>query len=351
MIRRLSTKRLLHPEGLSPSRDDLIVIGVFNPGAVKVSDEVVLVARIAEKPRNARSGFVGLPRHSEQDGLVVDWVNEAELDQSDPRVVRHKASGLLRLTSISHLRVFRGAVGNPSEWESGPSIQPESKYEEFGIEDPRITSIDGTYWITYAATSRHGTATALASTDDFLTFRRHGLIYCPENKDVVLFPQKIQGEFLSLHRPSASAQFGRPQMWLARSHDLIHWGQHAFLAGGVAEWESDRVGAGAPPIALDEGWLEIYHGSRRQPSSGVVGAYSVGALLLDYDYPARVLRRSSEPIMQPAFDFEQCGFVPNVIFPTGIIAEDDALQLYYGAADSCVGVVEFSRRELLAALK
>ena len=111
-----------------------------------------------------------------------------------------------------------------------PVFLPDSEIEEFGIEDPRITKIDQTYWITYVAVSRHGAATALASSDDMVTFKRHGLIFCPENKDVVLFPQRIDGEFVALHRPNPNSHFSPPQIWLARSPDLMHWGKHAMLA-------------------------------------------------------------------------------------------------------------------------
>ena len=105
-----------------------------------------------------------------------------------------------------------------------------------------------------------------------------------------------------------------------------------------------------PPIAVQEGWLEIYHGSRRAARAGEVGAYSAGALLLDRDNPARILRRSHEPIMQPTADFERSGFVSNVVFPTALIDRGETLHVYYGAADTFTGMVEFSRKELLAAL-
>ena len=104
------------------------------------------------------------------------------------------------------------------------------------------------------------------------------------------------------------------------------------------------------PVLLEEGWLEIYHGSRRAKRAGEVGAYAAGALLLDRDNPARILRRSLEPIMEPTPDFERFGFVDNVVFPTAMIQQGDTLSVYYGATDTYTGVVEFSQRELLATL-
>ncbi len=350
MIHRVSESLLLSPHELSPSRDDVAVIGAFNPGVTKVNDEIVLLTRVAEKPLESRPGFVGLPRRGREGDIVVDWASEAELVQSDPRVVRCKADGLLRLTSISHLRVFRRRDGNATEWTPGPALSPASAMEEFGLEDPRITRIDDTYWITYVAVSRYGAATALASTVDWATFQRHGVIFYPENKDVVIFPEKVRGQYVSLHRPNPSMHFSRPQIWLAQSPNLLHWGQHECLLVGSADWESDRVGGGAPPIALDEGWLAIYHGSQRATRAGEVGAYSAGALLLDRSNPSRILRRSNSPIMRPTADFEQNGLVSDVVFPTALIESGELMQLYYGAADTYTAMVEFSRKELLAAL-
>ena len=348
MISRLFESLLLCPEDVKPSRDDCKVIGVFNPGAIKVRDEVVLLVRVAENPIQERPGFVGLP-YWENGSRVVQWVAEDELDVADPRVVRWKHDRLLRLTSISHLQVFRKRDGD-SAWVPGPMILPDSPLEEFGIEDPRITQIDQTYWITYVAVSRHGVATALASTTDMVTFKRHGLIFCPENKDVVLFPQRIAGHYVALHRPNPNSHFSPPQIWLARSTDFMHWGQHQILYSGHANWESDRVGGGTPPVLLDEGWLHLYHGSQRSERQDQVGAYSVGALLLDRDDPSIILARSSQPIMVPTADFEQNGFVPGVVFPPAMMVQGETLSVYYGAADTSVGVVGFSRAKMLAAL-
>lgn len=350
MIRRITEKLLLRPDDLKPLRDDFKVIGVFNPGVVKIDNEIVMLARVAEAPAEHRPGFVGLPRRAPDGDMVVDWVPEPDLERADPRVVRCRSDNLLRLTSISHLRVFRSRDEQGMDWTTGPSLLPGSPMEEFGLEDPRITEIDGRFRITCVVVSRFGVATTLISTNDFATFERHGIIFYPENKDVVLFPHKVQGQYVSLHRPNPRAHLSRPQIWVARSPNLLHWGQHRPLNVGGAGWESDRVGAGTPPIALDEGWLEIYHGCQCAQSKGGVGVYSAGALLLDHNDPARILRRSEGPIMQPTADFERVGFVPNVVFPTALIDRGDTLQVYYGAADTSIGVTEFSRDELLAAL-
>jgi beta-1,2-mannobiose phosphorylase / 1,2-beta-oligomannan phosphorylase len=319
LLKRHFERLLLSPADLKPSRDDFEVVGVFNPGAIVAGGEVILLVRVAERPREGRQGFTALPRWSPGDGLVIDWVSNDTIEPLDPRVVKRKADGLVRLTFISHLRVVRCGDGRSLKQLSDIHFLPDTSLEEFGVEDPRITAIDGRYYFTYVAVSRHGAATALASTTDFRRFDRHGIIFCPE-------------------------------MWVARSPDLIHWGRHECLHGGGAEWETGRVGAGTPPVRFDGGWLEIYHGNRQPTRAGEVGTYATGVLLLDSTNPATVLRRTAASIFEPTADFERHGFVQDVVFPTGIVESGDSYLIYYGAADSCTAVVEFSKSEIREAL-
>ncbi len=349
-IRRLSTQLLLRPQDVPPSRDDFEVVGVFNPGAVRAGDEVVLLVRVAERPREKRPGLTGLPRWDPAAGLTVDWVSDSELDPIDPRVVRRKADGLVRLTFISHLLVVRCGDGRAVREITSATFGPQGEVEEFGVEDPRITPLNGRFYFSYVAVSRHGPASALASTADFRTFERHGVIFCPENKDVVLFPEMVGGAFAALHRPVCGTPFTRPEMWVARSPDLIHWGGHTPLVVSGGEWQSGRVGAGTPPLRVPGGWLEIYHGNRHPTRPGEVGAYYGGAILLDTADPARVLRRLPGPFFVPEAAFEVAGFVPNVIFPTGVVQDGEGLLVYYGAADAFTAVAEFSLRELVESM-
>jgi len=351
MIRRHFDTCLLRPGDLQPSHDSLEVVGTFNPGAIALDGEVILLVRVAERPRERRDGFTGLPRFDPDAGLTIDWVSNDEVEPVDPRVVQQKRDGLIRLNFISHLRVVRSRDGRSIDSVDGPRFEPRTIYEEFGVEDARITRIGDTCYFTYVAVSRHGAATALASTRDFASFHRHGVIFHPENKDVVLFGEQIDGAYVALHRPNAATPFCVPEMWLARSPDLLHWGGHEYFLGGGSGWETGRIGAGAPPVRTEKGWLEIYHGNRQPTAPGEVGVYSAGALLLDLEDPRRILRHSEGAIITPQADFEREGFVANVVFPTGVVERDDVLQVFYGAADAFTGVVEFSRDELLAALR
>jgi predicted GH43/DUF377 family glycosyl hydrolase len=348
-IARRDTRLLLRPDDVRPSRADFEVVGAFNPGAIKAGDEVVLLVRVAERPRTRKPGFVGLPRW-EHGGLTVDWVAESEVDFLDPRVVQRKADGLVRLTFISHLRVVRCGDGRAVRSVSDVTFGPASEVEEYGVEDPRITAIDGRFYFTYVAVSRHGPATALASTSDFQTFTRHGVIYCPENKDVVLFPERVGGRYVALHRPVCGTPFTRPEMWVGWSPDLLSWGDHSPVAVVGGAWQSGRVGAGVPPCRIADGWLEIYHGNQRPSRPGEVGTYFGGAIVLDPHDPARVVKRTREPFFAPEAPFETAGFVPNVVFPTGLVDAGESFLLYYGAADASTAVAEFAWRDLLAML-
>ena len=349
-LARTSERLLLSTGDVTPSHDDIEVIGVFNPGAAIIAGEVVLLARVAERPRERRPGFTPLPRWTAGEGITIDWVADERLDKTDPRVVKRVSNGQTRLTFVSHLRVVRLGDGSAVREVSSTRLDPESDGEEYGLEDPRITVLDGRYRITYVAVSCHGVTTALASTGDFQRFERHGVILGPDNKDVVLFPERIKGDYVVIHRPSSPAGFHRPEMWLARSPDLIHWGRHEPLYGGQADWEADRVGAGPPPVRTPEGWLLIYHASSRPKPGQRVGVYSVGALLLDLENPAHVLKRTVEPILVPTSDHETRGFVAGVVFPTGLIERGPTIMLFSGAADERTTVLELDRDDILNAM-
>ncbi len=307
----------------------------------------MLLVRVAESAREERSGFIGLPRWDVEAGrVVIDWLRDDEITWIDARVVKINRTGLLRLTFTSYLRVVRCGDGRAVETVDDTLFRPLALTEEFGVEDPRITPIEDRFYITYVAVSRHGAATALASTRDFRTFERHGIIFCPENKDVVLFPERIGGRYFALHRPTTAHDFSRPEMWIASSPDLLDWGAHAPFLGATGEWDVGRVGGGTPPIRTERGWLTIYHGNDRQEGDPDIGTYTGGLLLLDADNPGRILRQRGR-ILIPQMDYEQTGFVPGVVFPTGVVQRGETLLCYYGAGDAATAVVELRMSDLL----
>jgi predicted GH43/DUF377 family glycosyl hydrolase len=191
----------------------------------------------------------------------------------------------------------------------------------------------------------------LASTEDFRQFTRHGIVFPPENKDVVLFPERVGSQHVALHRPNGRTPFSPPEMWIARSSDLVSWGAHAPVFAEKAGWESGRVGAGAPPFRVENGWLEIYHGNRRPTAPGQVGQYVAACLLLASDDPRRIVARSIEPLFSPTEAFEREGFVADVVFPTGVVSRGDSLLVYYGASDTYTAVAEIGRQDVLDSLQ
>ena len=333
-----------------PSSPELEVVGVFNPAVVRHAGEVILLLRVAEAPPRRSAGEVAAPVYNADSGRleVKRWRLGAEgPDVSDPRVVT--ADGRTWLTSISHLRVARSTDGIHFDVEPEPALSPATAYESYGIEDPRITRLGGTYWVNYTAVSSYGIATALASTTDFRTFERHGVIFPPPNRDVTIFPKKIGGRYAALHRPMP-AGIGEPAIWVARSSDLLAWGGHRLVAAARAgRWDDAKVGGGAVPFRVRSGgrdtWLAVYHGVTRSPP-----AYSLGALLLDARDPARVIARSPEPILRPEASYEREGFFGGVVFTCGVLAEGDLVRIYYGAADGVTAVADLSLDEILGGL-
>ena len=255
---------------------------------------------------------------------------------------------LLRVEDLTGRSVFalaRSEDGYHFEMEPEPAMQPCVKegcfkeYEKKGIEDPRITRIDDVYYIMYTSVSRYGPLLALAKTVDFKNFERIALISQPENKDGVLFPEKISGRYARLDRPVAG---GVGNIWLSYSDDLIMWGHsRCVMTVRGDSWDSWRIGASAQPIRIDHGWLIIYHGVKAT-SHGPI--YRLGAAILDAADPSKVICRSAIPILSPREYYERVGDVSNVVFSCGAILEDDGktLKIYYGASDTsiCVGTAQ-----------
>ena len=379
---RRETRCLLTPSDLPASRADFEVIGTFNPAAIELDDgRVVLLVRVAERPQEQRPGYVAAPRYDEQGRIVIDWLPTDGLDTHDPRMAVYRETGFKRLTFINHLRVVYLASDGRSVASVGPIVDVHADHAVFGLEDPRLTRLGETYYVTAVGASFHGVCTALLSTRDFETFEDHGIIFCRENKDIVLFPEKIAGRYAAIHRPTGKFEVQNPEMWLAYSPDLRYWGEHRPLWGsGTARahrgpdptpaegsgpdqddegsapprtataWDDGRVGGGVPPIRTDRGWLKIYHASCRPAPGEPIGVYAAGALLLDPEDPARVRAASPDAFMRPEMDFETRGFVKAVVFPTGYALRGDELLLYYGAADTNVGVVAYSMTALLDSL-
>jgi len=276
------------------------VNSIFNPGAVKVNDRYLLFCRI-EMP-NGRSSFLNA------------WSKD----------------------------------GINFKVDSKPSLTPEDhkdycKFVEWGIEDPRIVQIENKFYVTYTGYSRFMPLVMLAETEDFIKFNIIGPVSEPSNKDCALFPQKINGYYWKIDRPSAEQ---RRDIWISRSKDLVHWGGYSVLMEPVyGTWENDKIGGSTPPVKTEKGWLMLYHGVR---GFGISSMYRIGVVLLDIEKPWLVKARSKEPLLVPEFGYERIGDVGNVVFTNGwIIEKNGEVKIYYSGADTNICLATTTVENLL----
>lgn len=342
-VNRYEGNPIIKPEDVKPSRPDFRVVCVFNAGVTRFEGDVLLLLRVAEVPLNDNKDIERVPMLDEiTSELIIREFDKKDpnIDFSDSRFVRFGSESYL--TSISHFRIARSKDGLHFKIDEKPAMFPANVYERFGIEDPRITFINGKYYINYSALSNiTGVSTCLATTEDFKTFTRHGCIFTPDNKDIAIFPEKIDGKYYAFNRP-ASAEFKTRDLWISESPDLICWGNHKRLMGArKGFWDDGRVGCSAVPFRIEEGWLEIYHGASAEDR------YSLGAVLLDANEPWKVIARSESPVIEPETDYELHGFYGNVIFNCGVLYEDGIVKIYYGAADTCMAYAELNIKEIL----
>lgn len=347
MIKRYKFNPIIKPEDVPFRNNELEVFGVFNPAAAKFTDETILLIRVALKPITEK-GWIKIPIANKNNSFVIKvlkWKKQKSLKvvHKDPRFI--DINDKRYLTSISLLYLARSKDGIHFKISENPVFVPSVDYEVYGVEDPRIINIDNKYFITYTAVSENGFCTALSSTTDFKSFERLGIIFPPENKNVVFFPEKINGKYFSLHRPTVSF-IGKPSMWIAESNDLIHWGNHRlFFTPRNNKWERIKVGVGPQPILTDKGWLIFYH------SCGDNNTYSMNLILADKNNPERIIRFSNRPILIPSYKYEKEGLVPNVVFSNGWIPYDnERILIYYGAADKYVALAETTIGYLITSL-
>ena len=281
---------------------------VFNAGAVRLPDgETLLLCRVED--RRGLSHLCAARSTNGRDGWIID---------PEPTL-----------------------TANPREY-------PE---EIWGIEDPRITYVPELeqYAIAYTSFARGGPGVSLALTKDFRSFERLGVIMPPEDKDAALLPRRVNGYWAMIHRPVTSLG---AHMWISYSPDLRNWGSHKIIleARRGGWWDANKIGLCSPPIETAKGWLMIYHGVRNTASGSI---YRLGLALFDLERPDICLERGDSWMFGPEAPYERSGDVNDVVFPCGqtIGADGDTVNLYYGAADSCMAMATGSIRALLAWLQ
>jgi predicted GH43/DUF377 family glycosyl hydrolase len=226
-----------------------------------------------------------------------------------------------------------------------PVFEPANRTEKYGCEDPRLTLLGGKCIMAYTAlrdsvSNAYQIALTSIATDDLINKQwnwseRWTPFPAVRNKDAAILPHKVNGRYAMFHRID-------PDICIAYSDDLEHWSDiKAIIAPRLGKWDCLKVGAGGPPIEINEGWLLVYHGVNFER------AYRLGILLLDKDDPENVLYRSERPILEPTADYERFGRVPNVVFSCGAILMDDHILVYYGGADTVVCVAAYDLSELI----
>jgi predicted GH43/DUF377 family glycosyl hydrolase len=287
---------------------------------------------------------------------AADWPYPANSVFNPGATLLHDGTTLLLCrvedrSGLSHLCAARSANGVDGwEIDSHPTLMPDPEHfpeELWGIEDPRITYVPEIkkYAVVYTAFSSSGPGVSLALTEDFHTFERFGMIMAPEDKDAALFPHRIDGHWVLIHRPVSGSG---AHMWLSYSPDLRHWGSHKIMleARRGGWWDANKIGLNSPPIETTKGWLVIYHGVRTNAAGSI---YRLGLALFDLHYPEICLKRSDEWIFGPEEPYERRGDVDNVVFPCGqtIAADGDTIRLYYGTADTSIALATGSVQAIL----
>lgn len=212
-----------------------------------------------------------------------------------------------------------------------PVMAPGEHIQELrGAEDGRLVKIGDTFHLTYTGFSNRFDGDyriCRATSKNLITWERHGVVLDEPNKNSSLFPEKVNGRYCLLHRRY-------PDIWIAYSDDLVHWTDHTKVLSPIPDtWQDARVGIAGPPIKTAQGWFLMYHAARLDNNS-----YRLGAALLDLNDPAKVLARQADPLIEPELEWEKVGFVPNVIFSNGHAIKGDDLYVYYGGADTVIGV-------------
>jgi len=299
---------------LSPHVVD--VSSVFNPGAIRVDDRYLLLLRVQTRGRETV--------------LMVAESTDGERFSVRPGVVRIEGIEALNQTL-------------------------------YHIYDPRLTRIDETIYIMFAADTDDGCRLGVARTEDFERFELVGFGGDGETRNGVLFPEQFNGRFLRLERPNRVQLAGGvttgAEIVLAESTDLVNWRTLGPVMAGRLHYWDELIGAGPPPVKTRAGWLQVYHGIATHFASANI--YQAGVVLLDLAEPRRVLARGRDNILEPRTSYELTGQVPNVVFPSGMIVDEydkegyakpeSLVRVYYGAADTAVALATTTIEDLLDA--
>lgn len=356
---RVSGEPIISPADVTPSDPRLQVIGVLNPAFVHTNGRRRLIVRVDERPvaRGSPDGTIVVARMNTQSGglefldVPVPHSYARDIGPLLPKSVRQRfaASGKpeLLLSYISHLRIAE-LEGIQATVSDTPLVFPHGELTEYGVEDPRSATLEGTPALTYTGISRHGATTWSARIGEAGTLHERAILLGPDHKHAALFPQTIDGYYHMLCRPLNRSYLRSSGVWLLRSPDLLHWGSPApVLLPRPGMWDSERVGPCTGPFLTRRGWLFFYYGVDAEDS------YQVGCALLDAERPDRLIARSERAVLSPILEWERTGRRADTVFPCGVevLPDSQRVRLFYGAADKHVGAAELDLPGLLDSLR
>ena len=329
---------------------ETFVLGAFNPGMTRLANgNLLLMVRIAEALRDPiADGHVHVIRWSEGRFVIDRWPLELA-DTADPRKFLMRGGGwkVMALTSLSWLLPVEVSADGVEvvAVHYDKAVAPEGDWQCYGVEDARISKVDGEWLMTTCSVSPERHSTTLYRSDNGLDWRFADIVLDHQNKDMLIFEGKIDGRYWAQTRPLGDLYFAYPpgSRWragpsinLATSPDGLHW--KPYLEPGIRPHADTvataRMGGGTPPILTDEGWLTLWHGVE---PSGIVGIYRTYWSILDRDYPSNILRSDHRPLMEanPALTapLDDLMYVRDVVFTTGIADAGDHYVVASGEAD------------------
>ncbi|MES1201539.1 MAG: glycosidase [Pseudomonadota bacterium] len=331
--------------------EETYVLGAFNPGFTRLPNgNLLMMVRIAEALREPVRNDSAHAIRWTSEGYRIDAYAMAQVDMRDPRqfVCRAHHYKTLALTSLSWLLPVElspdGAEIVKTHYTH--AIAPTENYQQYGVEDARISRIDGRYYMTTCSVSAERHCTTLYVSDDGIAYKLLGIILDHQNKDMLLFEGKVGDYYMAQTRPLGELYFAYPHdseylpgpcIQLARSPDLLHWKplDRPGIRARKANGHIAKLGGGSPPIRTDDGWLTLFHGVEM---SGAVGVYRTYWALLDHEDPSRILRLQDEtPILLPRPDLTapiaHQVYLSDIVFTTGLIAHEDHYIAASGEAD------------------
>ena len=362
---------LIKPSNFKTSSKELEIIGTINPGAIRLpNNDIVLYIRVIEKLiKDQDENYYYSPRMEGEETykLILDKFDKKLVKYKNPLDIVFK-DDTKRLTFISHFRrIILDKDGfKIKSIDKKPSFYGLSWDGELGVEDPRIVKINNLYIMTYVALSREANiSTCIAISNDCKKWYRRGIIFEEQNKDVVIFPELFNKNYMAFNRPEGSFEFTQPHLWNSYSKNLEDWGRSKPFILSEKGWDSGRVGAGPPPIKTKEGWLLIYHGVKERSAidNSIIGrikrllgiknkrlVYNAGAVLLDLQNPSKILAKTKNPIISPNKKYERGTFEKkDVFFPTGLVLDQNEkdILLYSGGGDIVTTVRKININQIL----